>query len=546
MESAPKFIKEFSKKESKDERDSLAHEIKSARRADFESKEQKEVAELHRLRDEILNTSDTLPKKIAEYIRYMSIRFNLLRKGAVTSPEPNAPTLSYSMEEAKLKIDAFYKKQREKWSHTPYNKEDIKNHFSPEHLSSLPLEEYILLLKRFPGQMVTHVTRQGVRDHLGAVDHQGGADNFSDGFKKILQAGELKSALGIFTTESAKDDFMSDYLQLENQSKEEALKVVAHFAGEDTQHYHGSLADRQSIHFATEEVADAHYGAETENEIFFAFPSALIASQYIFSGQLTEAGGDYHNNQWVFTEEDNEVPIEAGLIFIPKNSQVDRTTGSKYDLDNELRPIVNEDLINTIREIVSKPDFREFAAEYGAVLGGTPMDTETLLSEVQHNSQSEISYKVAEALQALSSKFGVSDKSTQRILLNYSFLSSVCNSEPGNAVITTTITDRLRQVGLAFTLADDTVSSEEYWSEYIEKNSAYEQLKVVYYEEKDPTLALRNWKSHNGLYKKGHDSNLGFSENTVSLSKPDDVNDKLPSIGRFRALAEDIIERFYD
>ena len=379
MESNPKFIKDFSKEESSQERDQLAKKIKDTRAEYFRSKDSNpELDQVQETKDIIEKISAFLPAKIIDFLRYMKVKSSMPEN--VKQEESQTVNLSESMKEAKKAIDEFYTKQKNKWAVSPYSKEDIVQYFSPEHLASLSLEEYILLLRRFPSQMITHVTRQGIRDHVGAVNHHAGMNKLWNGFKDVVEDGALKSSFAIHVTDNAKEEAIVNFLNLKNKTREEAVRDIDYIVGEDTQNHHGSFADRRSVHFATEEVADIHYGAETGNEIFFAYPSALIASQYVFSGQLTEANGGYHNNLWVFADEKGGLNLDVGLVFIPKDVQVDPETGSKYELNENLEPIENSELVDVIHKVVSLDGFKEFAKQYRDILGNTHLDITTFFS----------------------------------------------------------------------------------------------------------------------------------------------------------------------
>ena len=135
--------------------------------------------------------------------------------------------------------------------------EDITKYFSEEHLASLSLEDYKTLLKRFPSEMVAHVTRQGIRDHTGMVYHLAGAGEYVDGFMKMLEDGRLRSPLGVHLAEKEKMDAVSKFLNLSGfKNKEDALDYVNSLTNENVQGESGSYTDRMAVHFATEEVAD--------------------------------------------------------------------------------------------------------------------------------------------------------------------------------------------------------------------------------------------------------------------------------------------------
>jgi hypothetical protein len=152
----------------------------------------------------------------------------------------------------------------------------------------LSLEEYVLLLKRFPKEMVTHVTRQGIRDHLGHMFHNAGQGEYIGSFMSMLEEKKLLSSLGACLANKEQKQAITKYLSLDFwKTKQEALDYLhSYFGGEES-----SYPDKNAIHFATEDVADAYYGGEKGNEIFVAYPSALIASEYYFKGRLKDGGG---------------------------------------------------------------------------------------------------------------------------------------------------------------------------------------------------------------------------------------------------------------
>ena len=130
----------------------------------------------------------------------------------------------------------------------------------------------------------------------------------------------------------------------------------------------GSYMDKMAIHFATEEVADCYYGAEKGNEIFIAYPSAYIASQYYFQGKLNAGDSGYWNDQWVWANEERGIDLNTGLVFIPEEARVDRETGSRYELDENKNPVIDKALQEGISfsEAKNKISSREFWETYFA------------------------------------------------------------------------------------------------------------------------------------------------------------------------------------
>ncbi len=226
------------------------------------------------------------------------------------------------------------------WEQLEFSTDDVRRFFSEEFLSRLDVDAYAKLMRRFPSEMITHVTRQGVRDHAGGAFHTTGLNTFSDGFVNILRARRLHSLLGKCTTQEMKEGAVVAYLTQEDcKTKEEALSWIRSMTNAESQGTPGVYSDDTAIHVATEHVADNLYGAEHGNEIFFAFPSIFIAANYAYSGNLTKSDESYWNDQWIWTQEHRGIPIDAGIVFIPAATRVDPTTGSRYALDKNKKSI---------------------------------------------------------------------------------------------------------------------------------------------------------------------------------------------------------------
>ena len=115
----------------------------------------------------------------------------------------------------------------------------------------------------------------------------------------------------------------------------------------------GFWRDRTSVHVAKNNVLNSHYGAESGNEIFYVFPADVVMSQSSVDQNLLYGGHkevkigeqtrkipydsqEDHNDVSIFV--DDGLPIDAGLVFIPKDTLVDPSTGSKYnDFDLKTR-----------------------------------------------------------------------------------------------------------------------------------------------------------------------------------------------------------------
>ena len=583
MEKPPQFIKEFSKEESSEERQQAAQAIKAKRAEHFAEKSaqterqgelQQATSERERvlaeqleavgkLENEITELSTSRLGKILNYFQLRKLRADIvggqktydeLRQQQDTeiaeqqgiSEKLESEETPPALQEAKAMLGNFYKGQKEKWANSEYTKEDITKYFSEENLASLSLEDYTLLLKRFPREMVAHVTRQGIRDHIGMIYHSAGEGEYVDGFMKMVEDGRLRSPLGVYLVEGEKEQAVAKFLHLDSfKSKEEALNHLATLT-EARQGEAGSYADRMAVHFATEEVADTYYGSEKGNEIFVAYPSAYIASQYYFSGQLNEGGGGYWNDQWVWANEERGMDLNAGLVFIPEEAKVDKKTGSRYELDESRNPVKNSEYQTAFRRVVDSADFHNFANQVMEITGklNQHWDEPNLLPKNR-----ELLEKLEPFRQRLEQEFGITDRRLQHAILDYHKLFSLDiqkkSQEEGKEdsfhSVDSVIEGAMKQEGILFSEAKDTTSSKEFWEAHFAENPTKRPSKIIYYKGADPTSALWQWRKEHGIGKKAGDKDVGFSERHVERSAPQAI----AGLDRFKALSEKVIEDYF-
>lgn len=373
MEKQPAFLREFSKEDSPEERDQTAKEIREKRKEYFDRKT--DQGEKQETKNEVVQELESLARnienyqgagffqKIKDYFAIQKTKAELNEKMGIkktleeelATAEPGRPEL----DEARQMMKRFYDGEKQKWADAPYSKEDIAENFAEEHLASLSLEEYALLMKRFPGQMVTHVSRNGIRDHTGMIEHTKGTGEWHNSFQNILASKRLLSPLGVALSQCETNHDICTFL---NRGKETVTSQDAIKSNERQQTDPRGLVtvlkqyevggknfhDKAAIHLAVEQVLDGVYGGERGNEVFVAYPSTHVASQYMFQNWghdlLTQPNEEnaVHNDVYVWNrwKESEEVGmnIDAGLVFIPENSVVDRETGSLYKVDESGRP----------------------------------------------------------------------------------------------------------------------------------------------------------------------------------------------------------------
>ncbi|HSW65648.1 MAG TPA: hypothetical protein VLI54_00725 [Bacillota bacterium] len=463
----------------------------------------------------------------------------LNRLGAIVSRGPDAPVIEISDEHipiAETVNDAFYEEQARRWENAPYTPEDLATYFTPEHLSSLTMDQYVLLMRRFPGELVTHVTRQGIRDHMGMIYHTEGVGSYSNGFANMLEDRRLRSPLGVYMIEEHKEAAVGQFLNLgRHGSAQEALERLDRITHPTIQYEAGSYADRSAIHFAAEEVGNEYYGSERGNEIFIAFPAAMIASQYHFNGDPTDNTGGYWNDLWVWEHEQAGIPLDAGLIFIPANAQVDRNTGSRYQLDEQGSPLPNVEGRASVEAVLASPElpaFYEEAQEAVYRAGDDETALREALAPLRSRLQAQCNITNPRLLDSLVKPENLLSLKVQQDEVT----SGHSLPEMRDAIISGVLTD----AEMHYMAAQDPISSQEYWEGYF-NDIGWRPSKVVFYEDSDPTAAMRRWRDENDIWRRTGKPSYGFPQHAVERGDP------VASRGmeRFRSLALNAIDNHF-
>lgn len=583
----PKFFREFSKSHSEEEKDKYKKKMKE--RGKKYKEEQKDLKlEQRRKEEKLANTEQELTgfqlnlKKTERELQELTKQLDGINKTAISKilgifkikaleseikkGKVNFDTFGFEAESAEMTIDelkrslddiqeqlkksredveketsemmiSFFERERKKWEDAPYTPEEIGKNFSEEHLVSLSLEDYALLLKRFPSEMVTHVTRQGVRDHVGHMWHSLGQDENHNSFIELIKDGRLKSTMSL----SMKDDmshkeFIKAFKLDRFDDAKEAHEYIETETNLNNQGIQSSYSDALSIHFATQEVADSYYGAETGNEIFVAYPSLHIDSQYYYQGNLREGGGGYWNDQWVWANEENGMDINAGIVFISGDAKVDPQTGSQYKISEEGFAKKNVGNMESLKELTESDYIKELFEELNSV--------EKVRGSRRGMYKNDSDFENARKI--ISEQMGVTDTTIQNILLDYDSVRSLdyLRSRKEKEDLDQRQTDIelykiLRSNQAIFERPDDTVSSKEYWEKYFDEHPDIKPSKIVYYKGGDPTQGLQQWKRDHGLMKSSESGEL------KSLGEID-VPKVTKGMERYKSLAHDAIDKYFD
>lgn len=264
------------------------------------------------------------------------------------------------LEPTKEAGDSFLLKEfLQKDSLEPMSKDEKEALLKPEMLKELTTEEYISLWKRLNPGYFSHVTRQGFRENY-FYNHIEGKDEFHNGFVDILEGGKrLRSSHSLETDDKfseAEKKYMDileklplPFYRTNDKVDEEvsAWRVVKNSIMVSMGKTR-SVGDKVAVHFAHSYVLSEKYGAENDNHIFFLYPEDVITSQFNFNAisdskttldpknsslDTVNSPNSVNNDVLVWNKDSPEktaLSLDAGLVFIPKSTLVDRETGSRY------------------------------------------------------------------------------------------------------------------------------------------------------------------------------------------------------------------------
>ena len=461
-----------------------------------------------------------------------------------------------TQEQAKLPdpkklLDAYY----EKMETVPLSNEEKRELLTPEVLSSLSMEEYTALWRRLNPHFLSHVTRQGFRDHYGMMSHSGGREVFHDGLVGVLADKKmLRPPMAISNGLLARDeDSIRTYLEgwvLQAENKDDADERL--FAS-----LNNSLAaapnypDKTAVHFAAQTVLDGFYGGEKNTEVFFLYPSDFLASQHDFTFNGSEKdftqpqSDDTWNDVFVWppTVNDPGISIDAGVVFLPTNAPVDAATGSKYD--SKIVTVEKGEKKEMVEDEKFVNQFIQWAA---SLTEGAPLlasfkehyrntsepNKKRQFYDVLRNELAVLGF-CGEAVADLSSTIAKRLYMVGRLQLDQS------------TDLEEEMRELIRQSGANWKRAENTISSKEYWETYFTQHPEQRPKHVVYYDG-DPTGAVYKWQQENNIGRadvsKTEGKLLGFDDRQVTDMKHDPRAYK--GYDEMVAMGKKIIAEHYD
>jgi hypothetical protein len=228
---------------------------------------------------------------------------------------------------------------------------EIKTNFTSEKLVKMNMDEYLALWRKSDPHYVAHVSLFGYRDHVNSVFQSKGDGIFNTSFKDLLADGKAIRPLVI------KENLdpptlvkIEEYLRtrdiLDAPSFEKAKERFDLLLDGTSESKTPQYPDMWTgIHLTAEDVVDSLWGSEDGNQPLVVFPSDFIASQLPFNFLSSIGEGHYRQDGFrgstadkvwndVTVWPEDGIPVEAGIVFLPKNTLVDPKTGSSYVLSS--------------------------------------------------------------------------------------------------------------------------------------------------------------------------------------------------------------------
>lgn len=448
--------------------------------------------------------------------------------------------LGRELPSARRVIDAYYESLKDK----PLSLDQKRNLLKPDFLSNLSMEEYVSLWRRLNPHFVSHVTRQGFRDHNAMVYHSGGMMEFHDGFSRLLgDGGSLQSPLDLKLKNRDADsvkDFLSPWVLLADDVNEakRRLGVLLEYTWASAPKY----PDETAFHFAAQKVLDDYYGGEEGNEIFFIYPSDVIASQYYFAFNGAEKdftrpqSEDKWNDVFVWQKSQGSskgISLDAGLVFLPAKSVVDAETGSLYaskiaGTSEDTRRVLIEDTerLESFADWVNGPRLFDVIPDNDSLLEQRDLFRENVWSFADRE---EISDPIDQYKDSLAKELveicGFAEKSASR--LAHEIMRDVALLGRENVLTQLRKDPRaiLDGINVLWRKTEKPVSSKQYWEQYFEAHPESKPAHIYYYDG-DPTAAVHEFLRLNNIGKADTSKDdgvlLGFGDNHIENMSSDE------------------------
>jgi len=277
----------------------------------------------------------------------------------------------------------FEKKLESILAECPLTPEERESYLSEEAMASMNLEDYLMLLQRLSGNYVAHITRQGVREKSFGMTEYGqlGQAEFHNNFFGILEGRKIHSFLTNAISQDPHLDshIMSYFKDIKTANPDanfdELFEMLWMRLNESETASHSKQmgasfhfpAELSSAHFSVNSIESEMYGSERGYDIYFYYPAEFIAYNYYHQTKgahdsseelLTKPQRHGYSDVFVWNRGFG-VPVRAALVCIPRDVQVDRKTGSQYQLDTNNKPILRDGKLIKAEDTISSEEYWE-------------------------------------------------------------------------------------------------------------------------------------------------------------------------------------------
>ncbi len=450
------------------------------------------------------------------------------------------------LESAEAAVGQFYKEHARNFLTSGQKKELFNSDF----LAELDLNEFMTLWRAGSPYYLSHVSRHGFRDHTGGnvmIPHSAGLAEFTDGFTRLLEEGKMKSAYERQGLDDINEETVEQFLKekglLDVESREIALQglniiIKGHPFGGSAPEY----PDQSAVHLAAETVLDNFYGGEANNEVLVVYPADFIASQtnYAFNGWEEDFTRPQSEAKWNDIFVWGDVPLDAGVVFLPKSTPVDPETGSKY----KSHVIETEENSNSNRVMEKNPEAKNDILtwwetnkeRFGEFYRNYDEEPERLYDNTRRRKYAKYQREVIRSLTEIGVTGDVDSRVIDMVSHYFELDIDFVNSEEK-------VEEFIDLCHLRYRRAKNPVSSQEFWEDYFSKNPESRPKRVFYYEG-TPAVAVRKFLESHGLVREGQDEPLlGFETNHVpNMQENPRANEGKE---KFERLLRETIDRYF-
>ncbi|MFA6917486.1 MAG: hypothetical protein WC285_01445 [Candidatus Gracilibacteria bacterium] len=204
-----------------------------------------------------------------------------------------------------------------------------------------PLVEFLQRLKASKGHYFGNIVHQGIRDHSAMGEHSGNEGEYSNEMEQIIESAHMKSEIRrLIEDEKALLKACEKIREIQEKESCNTQSAIERFiflnfitGGESWQ----QLTDSLAIHFSSNHILDNYYGTETGNECFVLIPEDLTLQtrQYWSRGHIQEDLDTQYNDVYIWPTGENpgKISTNGALFFIPRDNQVEKSSGSTYQTD---------------------------------------------------------------------------------------------------------------------------------------------------------------------------------------------------------------------